>query len=187
MKRRAFIVSAATVNAGALSAVAQLAPDEKGEKGTGDAPEGSRVLYRVVMVDPRCLKLTDDHVPVGFNGQRADVMGSVNLSYEESAKLHEIIKRELTSSENVPDCGHSPAYVIFRLTKGMPPSYLSVCFLCSTWVSSQNGYLRVVADRELSGFLEKALPLPPAFANVKDLRTLSDLDGKQSFLELPTH
>lgn len=184
MKRRAFIVSAAAVNAGVLSAVAQLAPDEKGAE--GDTTEGSRVLYRVVMVDPRCVKLTDNHIPVGYGELRADVMGSVNLSYEESAKLHKIMNGELTSSENVPFCGHSPAYVIFRLTKGGLPSYVSVCFLCSTWVSSRNSNLRVVADRELSGFLEKALPLPPAFANVKDLRALHDLDRKKSYLELPT-
>jgi len=148
------------------------------------APEPA-VTYRIVMVDPRVIVKTAETQAVGWQEKRSDVMGSVHLSREESAKLGGILAEALTSSENVPFCGHSPAYVIVRLNDGKPAGWVSVCFLCKTWCDGK-GDLRVLDDSRLMPFLTGVLPLPPAFSGVVELRDLVALGREKSFLELPS-
>ncbi|MFN0129860.1 MAG: hypothetical protein ACKV19_24610, partial [Verrucomicrobiales bacterium] len=117
--------------------------------------------------------------------KRSDVMGSVYLSHAESLKLKAILSTALTSSDNVPFCGHAPAYVIVQMDGGKSVSFVSVCGLCKTWCGA-TGDLRVLDDAQLMPFLTKALPLPSAFSKVQELPHLFDLDSKKSFLELPS-
>ena len=173
MNRRHFI--SATAAACASSAVA-------GEKDALPKNAG----YRIVMVDPRLVTKTNDTQPVGYERKRSDVMGSVYLSYEEWVKLKGMLSTALTSSDNVPLCGHSPAYVIVETNRGKARSgYFSVCGLCKTWCGPA-GELRVLDDAQLMPFLTKVLPLPAAFSKVKELPDLMALDREKSFLELPS-
>jgi len=174
MNRRQFIVTTTTTLASVSSGVA-------GEK---ELPKSA--YYKIVMVDPRGRATTKDTHPIGFEKQKADVMGSLSLSREESAKLKRILNSALTSSDNVPFCGHAPAYVIVQMDAGKAVSFVSVCGLCKTWCGP-NGDLRVLDDGELMPFLTKALPLPPAFSKVKALPDLMDMDQKTPFLDLPSN
>jgi hypothetical protein len=170
MNRRHFISATALAYASTAAA---------GEK---DAlPKSS--YYRIVMVDPRLITKTNDTYAVGYEKKRSDVMGSVYLSHAESLKLKAILSTALTSSDNVPFCGHAPAYVIVQMDGGKSVSFVSVCGLCKTWCGA-TGDLRVLDDAQLMPFLTKALPLPSAFSKVQELPHLFDLDSKKSFLEL---
>jgi hypothetical protein len=141
--------------------------------------------YRVVMVDPRLIARTNDTYSVGYEKKRSDVMGSVYLSHGESWKLKAILSTALTDSDNVPFCGHAPAYVIVQMDRGKTVSFVSLCSLCKTWCGAK-GDLRVLDDSQLMPFLTKVLPLPSAFSKVQQLPDLFSLDSNKSFLELPT-
>lgn len=173
MHRRRFIA--------ASTAIAAIPPAFAGTK----EPLPKSVFYRIVMVDPRLITKTDDTHAVGYSKSRSDVMGSVYLSHAESLKLHGLLSTALTSSTDVPFCGHSPAYVIVRMNGARAVNYVSVCALCGTWCGA-DGDLKVLDDAKLMPFLTKALPLPSAFSKVQQLADLYDLDKKLSFLELPS-
>lgn len=173
MNRRHFIVS---VTGTALATAANA-----GEK--AELPKSA--FYRIVMVDPRLMTKTNDTFPVGWEGRRSDVMGSVYLSHEESLKLDGILTTALTSSDDVPFCGHSPAYVIVQMDGGQQKGFVSVCALCKTW-SDSKGILHVLDDSQLIPYLTKSLPLPSAFSKVERTPDLSDMDSSKSFLELPS-
>ncbi len=173
MNRRHFIVSAT----GTALATAANASEK------ADLPKSA--FYRIVMVDPRLITKTKDTFPVGWEGKQSDVMGSVYLSHEESAKLKELLATALTTSDNVPFCGHAPAYVIVQMADGRQTGFVSVCTLCKTW-SDSKGDLRVLDDSQLMPYLTKALPLPSAFSKVEKLPDLFDMDSTKSFLELPS-
>jgi hypothetical protein len=172
MNRRHFIFATALAYASAAAA---------GEKNT--LPKSS--YYRIVMVDPRVITKTNDTYSVGYEKKRSDVMGSVSLSHAESVKLKTILVTALISSDNVPFCGHSPAYVIVQMDSGKAVSFVSVCGLCKTWCGV-TGDLWVLDDAQLMPFLTKVLPLPSAFSKVQQLPDLFNLDSKKSFLELPS-
>ena len=171
MKRRNFLISAATMHASSLALA-----EEK--------PSSKTASYRIVLIDPRLVAKTKERISVGYENKKSDIMGSVHLSYEESAELKAILAAALTTSTNVPFCGHSPAYVI-QFENGRGGSYVSVCGLCMTWCGA-DGNLRVLDGTQLMPLLAKILPLPAAFSKVKELHDLFKLDRKKSFLELPT-
>ncbi len=172
MKRRAFVISATGLHAAVLAHA-------------GDKAAVLATYYRIVQIDPRLVTRTKDTIAVGYERKKSDVMGSVYLSIEESAKLKTVLSSALTTSTAVPACGHAPAYVIVRYEAGQPISYVSVCALCMTWCAA-NGELRVLDTSELMQLLTKILPLPPAFSKVKELPDLWKLDSSKSHLELPS-
>jgi hypothetical protein len=171
MKRRKFILAAALG-----PAFPSLFAGEK-------SVSSKNTYYKIVQVDPRLLAKTDDTHPVGWEKKRSDVMGSVYLSFEESAKLKSMLSVALTTSNNIPFCGHNPSYVIVQYTGSKPSNYVSVCGLCMTWCNS-SGELRVLNGRDLMAFLVKILPLPEAFSTVKELPDLMKIGTDKSFLEL---
>lgn len=171
MNRRSFIAATATVSA--VSSEISWA-EEQVQK---------TVTYRIVMVDPRIISKTKDTYSIGHEKQRSDVMGSVYLSRAESVKLTEILGTALTTSNNVPFCGHFPPYVIVQMDGETAVSYVSVCGLCKTWCGAR-GELRVLDDSKLMPFLTSVLPLPAAFSKVQKVPDLFALDPQLSFLEL---
>src|SRR5262245_52342778 len=99
MNRRVFLTAAAGLPAAATVSRA-------GEK----LVLGKSDYFRVVQIDPRLTAKTQDTIAVGWEKKKSDVIASVYLSIEESAKLHKVLAPALTDSTDVPFCGHAPAY-----------------------------------------------------------------------------
>lgn len=112
------------------------------------------------LLDPRVVTNTDDTFTIAWGGKKTDVIAKRILTASEAQKLTAIAKQELTDNENVPFCGHYPAYAITVEREGTK----TVCGLCMTW--AEKNKLRVLGGKKLLDYLESLLPLPDYFANL---------------------
>lgn len=113
------------------------------------------------LLDPRVVTNTDDTFFIAWGRHKTDVIAKRILTASEAKKLHELAEQELTDNENVPFCGHYPAYAITIENRGTK----TVCGLCMTW--AEKNRLRVLDGKKLLAFMETLLPLPDYFANLE--------------------
>ena len=113
------------------------------------------------LLDPRVVTDTGHTITIAWGNKKADVIGKRILTASESQKLLALTKAELTDNDNVPFCGHYPAYAI-TIEK---PGTKTICGLCMTW--AEKNELRALGGKRLLEYLESLLPLPDYFANLE--------------------
>ena len=137
----------------------------------------------VRLIDPRIVTHTTDTIGIGYSNAKTDVIALRRLTQSESSKLRPLLKAELSSSRDVPFCGHSPAYAITITTAKGKASTVTLCGLCGTW--ARDGDLRVLKGKLALEYLRELLPLPDVFSSVNRLPDLMRIDRSVAFHLLP--
>ncbi|QDU91591.1 hypothetical protein Pla175_50210 [Pirellulimonas nuda] len=130
----------------------------------------------VHLLDPRGAIDGEQTIPTEWNGGKADLIGTRRLNVTEAKKLRILLRKELADDEDVPFCGHSPAYAVSITSRGKPTSTVTLCGTCGTW--ARNGDLRVLHGKASLEYLDTLLPLPEVFRPVA---------GKPAKILMPFH
>ena len=129
-------------------------------------------MITVRLLDPRVVANTAQTMSIEWNDLKTDIIATRTLTRSERDILLKLAEAELTDDDNVPFCGHYPAYAILHRRKdGSVAKTQTVCGLCMTWASA--GELRAIKGKQTLEYLQKLLPLPDYFS---DLKTIKDLD-----------
>lgn len=122
-------------------------------------------IITIRLLDPRIVTNTSNTMNLQLtDDENTDIIASRTLTKSEKRKLLEMLDRELTDDEDVPFCGHSPAYaVLYHDKSGKLRSAQTLCGLCKTWAGKGN--LRAIKGKEALTYLEKLLPLPDYFSD----------------------
>ncbi|WP_236621430.1 hypothetical protein, partial [Rhodopirellula sallentina] len=105
----------------------------------------------VYLLDPRGAISGTNTLPTEWKGGAADILGTRYLSASEAHRLNKLLRIELTNDDNVPFCGHRPAYAVVTSTKGQSPNSVTLCGGCWTW--AQKGKLRVLGGKRTLEYL----------------------------------
>lgn len=125
------------------------------------AGEPSRHVI-VHMLDPRPGTRTD-HTLVTKDGKAAaDIIATRILSASEAKTLYDLLKVELADDDNIPFCGHYPAYAVQVARENAKPATVTLCGVCGTW--ERDGELKALHGKKSLELLEKLLPLPDVFS-----------------------
>ncbi|WP_222436202.1 hypothetical protein [Rubripirellula reticaptiva] len=119
------------------------------------------------LLDPRGAIDGDHTMPTEWKGGKTDVLGSRVLNISEAKALRTLLTKELADDDNVPFCGHSPAYAVTILPDGGTATTVTLCGTCGTW--AKRGELRALHGKAALKMLDDLLPLPDVFQT---------LDGK---------
>ncbi|TSJ78609.1 hypothetical protein [Rariglobus hedericola] len=146
------------------------------------AVKAESIRYRVYAIDPRGVRFTEKFMPTFYGDKQADVIGTRDLTLKESEKLAELLKKELSRSNDVPFCGHSPGYLVEIVKGDNKGGMVTLCGFCSTWAGRSG--LFVLDGKESLTYLDTLLPLPDVFRSLKDGGELYKIDSKTPFYEL---
>ncbi|WP_372725245.1 hypothetical protein [Novipirellula sp.] len=67
------------------------------------------VIHRL---DPRGAIAGEQTMSIEWNGRKTDLIATRRLNVAEAKKLRMLLRKELADDDNVPFCGHSPAYAV---------------------------------------------------------------------------
>ena len=130
-------------------------------------PEGEVVTIR--LLDPRIVTNTPDKMGIEWGDEKTDVIASRTLTKTQTQELKKRTYLGLSADDNVPYCGHYPAYaIVHRQRSGKIVKTETICGLCKTWAS--DGKLRVLKGKEVLDYLEKILPLPAYFSDPETVK-----------------
>ncbi|TWT33712.1 hypothetical protein KOR34_35450 [Posidoniimonas corsicana] len=142
---------------------------------------GAEPRYVVQMLDPRVVAVTEDTLPIEWGNKKTDVIATRKLLDSEAKLLLNLLKEELTTSTDVPFCGHHPAYAVQEIVDGKVTNTATLCGLCHTW--ARGGKLRVIKGDKSLNYLNSLLPLPDVFKGIK-LRDMVFDEHPQPFYEM---
>ena len=128
----------------------------------GGGPPDRVVIH---LLDPRGAIAGERTMPIEWNGGKADLIATRRLNVAEAKKLRIILRKELADDDNVPFCGHSPAYAVSITPEGRPTSTVTLCGTCGTW--AKKGELRALHGKAAIEYLDLLLPLPDVFRPVE--------------------
>ena len=69
------------------------------------------------LLDPRGAIAGAHTMPVEWSGRKADLIATRRLNAGEAKKLRTLLRKERADDDNVPFCGHSPAYAVAITSK----------------------------------------------------------------------
>lgn len=137
---------------------------------TAYSQETDGEIVTVRLIDPRIVANTPDRMGIEWGKEQTDIIASRTLTKTQTQELKKRTDLGLSSDDDVPYCGHYPAYaIVYRQRSGNRVRTETICGLCQTWAS--DGKLRVLKGKEVLNYLEEILPLPAYFsdpATVKD-------------------
>ncbi|MCC9654365.1 hypothetical protein [Rhodopirellula halodulae] len=148
---------------------------------SADPPRGRVVIH---LLDPRGVIAGDHTMPTEWQNCRADVIGTRLLNRDETNRLRTLLRKELADDDNVPFCGHSPAYAVVvtvgedakkrdgggaeKTVVTAKTNTVTLCGTCGTW--ARGGELRALHGNESLNYLDQLLPLPEVFRPVAGKR-----------------
>ncbi|TWU19599.1 hypothetical protein [Allorhodopirellula heiligendammensis] len=148
------------------------------------APPDRVVIH---LLDPRGEFAGEETMPTQWQNREADVIGRRVLNIAEAKRLRALLRQELADDDNVPFCGHSPAYAVSITPPGKKTTTVTLCGTCGTWAKA--GELRSLHGRAALEYLDQLLPLPDVFRPAdghlpeilapfgeRDSRSFADLD-----------
>lgn len=128
--------------------------------------QGDDLSVTVRLLDPRVVANTSATMSIEWGDEKTDIIASRTLTRSERDALVKLVNTELTDDDNVPFCGHYPAYgILYRRKDGSIAKTQTVCGLCMTWASDSK--LRAIKGKQALEYLQKLLPLPDYFADPK--------------------
>jgi len=141
----------------------------------GEPPD--RVM--IYLLDPRGAIDGTQTLPTELNGGKTDILGSRTLNVSEAKALRKLLAIELVDSDNVPFCGHRPAYAVAITPQGRATTTVTLCGTCGTW--AKGGKLRALHGKLALEYLDVLLPLPDVFQTPdgKPTRILSPFDDSR--------
>ncbi len=89
------------------------------------ADPNDRVI--IYLLDPRIVA-TDrkEAMSIEWNDAKTDVIATRKLNLSEARRLRELLKKDLIDDDNVPFCGHSPAYAVSITRAGKPTNTVTL-------------------------------------------------------------
>ena len=123
-----------------------------------DEPADRVVVH---LLDPRGAISGETTFPTEWNDGKAELLGTRRLSTSEANILRELLRTELTENDNVPFCGHHPAYAVVTTPNRRSSSSVTLCGTCWTW--AEGGERRVLGGKKAIEYLGTLLPLPSVF------------------------
>ena len=84
------------------------------------------------LLDPRGAIAGEQTMPIEWKDETADVIASRRLNVTEAKKLQTLLRKELVDDDNVPFCGHSPAYAVAITPSGRKTATVTLCGTCGT-------------------------------------------------------
>lgn len=116
------------------------------------------------LLDPRGAIAGDQTMSTEWNNGKTDVIGTRLLNIAEARKLRSLLRKELANDDNIPFCGHSPAYAVAVTSADKTTITVTLCGTCGTW--AKQGDLRALHGNASLEYLDTLLPLPDVFRPV---------------------